>query len=325
MRLSKLSPLMITAVASGLVLTGCSSGGSSGATGSGGSDKGVDNIFFANPLPAYPDWAAADACFRQALEDNGIEGTSQGPTGLQMNDQFILDRISQAITSGEYDGIVMVPVQPAKYEPFVKRAEDAGMHVGTLQLAAPGADFSMGTDPAEYGAAVAEAIGQRPGQQNVIVITDAAGGIGEPFVTGFEENLPANVTVVATGYDAADPTKTADVVGQSLTAHPEANVVWTWEGTGVAGITTAITEKGLEGKVVGVTNDLTDQAVAGIRDGLLYGTFRQHFCDMGRLAVENLIKLGNGEDVPAKVDTGTTFVTLDNLDEELADAQEEQG
>jgi ribose transport system substrate-binding protein len=130
---------------------------------------------------------------------------------------------------------------------------------------------------------------------------------------------------VARGYDGGDPNKTADVVGQSLAAHPEANVVWTWEGTGVAGITTAIKEKGLEGKVVGVTNDLTDQSVAGVREGLIYGTMRQHFCDMGRLAVENMIKLGKGEQVPASIDTGTTFVTKDNLNAELADAKKDEG
>jgi ABC-type sugar transport system substrate-binding protein len=330
MRSSKPTRLSATVLAVGLLLTACgdNSANDSDATAASGSDSAsgdVKNIFFANPLPAYPDWAAAGNCFEQALEDNGIEGAVQGPTGLQMQDQFVLDRISQAITSGDYDGIVMVPIQPAKYAPFVKGAKDAGMHVATMQLPAPGADFTVGTDAAKYGADVAKAIGERPGEQNVVVITDAAGGIGDVFIKPFEASLPANVKIAATGYDAADPTKTADVVGQSLTAHPEANVVWTWEGTGAAGITTAIKEKGLEGEVVGVTNDLTDQAVAGIRDGLIYGTMRQHFCDMGRLAVENLIGLGKGEEVPANIDTGTTFVTKDNLDQELADARTEQG
>jgi ABC-type sugar transport system substrate-binding protein len=331
MRLPKLAPVAVTVVASGLLLTACGNDSSAGSgtdtAGGSGSERGeVNSIFFANPLPAYPDWAAADSCFKQALKDNGVEGTSQGPTGLQIQDQFVLDRISQATTSGQYDAIMMTPIQAAKYEPFVKRAKDAGMYVATILPNAPveSADLQLGTDLEKYGADVAEAIGQRPGQQNVIVITDAAGGIGDTIVKEFEKNLPSNVKVVATGYDAADPTKTADVVGQSLTAHPEANVVWTWEGTGVAGITTAIKEKGLEGEVVGVTNDLTDQSVAGIRDGLIYGTMRQHFCDMGRLAVENLLKLGKGEEVPATIDTGTTFVTKDNVDQELADAKKEQ-
>lgn len=324
MRPSKFTPVLVTVMAAGLTLTAC---GSDSDSSSGAAAEGVKNIFFANPLPAYPDFAAADKCFKQALEDNGVEGTSQGPTGLQIQDQFVLDRISQAITSGQYDAIMMTPTQAAKYEPFVKQAQDAGMLVATIQANDPveSADIQIGTDLAKYGADVAKAIGDLPGQQNVIAVTDAAGGIGATIVKNFQENLPSNVTVVATGYDAGDPTKTADIVGQSLTAHPEANVVWTWEGTGVAGITTAITEKDLKGKVVGVTNDLTDQAVAGIQDGLIAGTFRQHFCDMGRIAVEDLIKLGKGEDVEATVDTGTTFVTLGNLDQELADAKKQQG
>jgi ABC-type sugar transport system substrate-binding protein len=50
-------------------------------------------------------------------------------------------------------------------------------------------------------------------------------------------------------------------------------VVLSWEGTAVAGITTAIKEKGLVGKVVGVVNDM--EVVAGLKDGTLYGTSRR--------------------------------------------------
>ena len=57
----------------------------------------LKSIFFANPLPAYPDWATADKCFESETAKLGIKGVTQGPTGLQINDQFVLDRISQAI------------------------------------------------------------------------------------------------------------------------------------------------------------------------------------------------------------------------------------
>ena len=77
------------------------------------------------------------------------------------------------------------------------------------------------------------------------------------IINAFKSHLPANVKVVATAFDGGDPSKTVDVAEQLLTAHPETNILFSWEGTAVAGISTAIKEKGKVGKVFGVVNDLT--------------------------------------------------------------------
>ena len=87
------------------------------------------------------------------------------------------------------------------------------------------------------------------------------------IINAFKKHLPSNVKVVATAFDSGDPSKTADVAEQMLTAHPEINIVFSWEGTAVAGITTAIKEKDKVGKVFGVVNDLTPQVVDGISGG----------------------------------------------------------
>src|SRR4051794_38721331 len=158
-------------VASGVVLVAAcgsssDSGKSSGATGGGAT--GVKTIFFANPLPAYPDWGTADKCFKAETAKLGIKGVTQGPTGLQINDQFVLDRISQAIAQ-KYDALMAVPITPAAYEPLFARAKTDGMKIATLNTGSSTKtqDFTVGTDYAVQGAQVAENIGKRPGQQNV--------------------------------------------------------------------------------------------------------------------------------------------------------------
>ena len=165
---------------------------------------------------------------------------------------------------------------------------------------------------------------KRDGQQNVGIITNAPGGIGDTIINAFKEDLPPNVTVVATAFDNADPAKTADVAAQMLTANPEINIIFSWEGTAVAGIITAIKEKDKVGEVFGVVNDLTPQVVDGIKEGTIYGTSQQHFCEMAKQSVDKLIAVSQGEEVPAATDTGTTFVTKDNLDAVLAEAAEAQ-
>ena len=88
-------------------------------------------------------------------------------------------------------------------------------------------------------------------------------------------------------------------------------------------VTGAIKEKGKVGHVFGVVNDLTPQVVDGIRGGTIYGTSRQHFCDMAKKAVDLLVAVSQGKQVPPTTDTGTTFVTKGNLDTVLAEAKDE--
>jgi ABC-type sugar transport system substrate-binding protein len=282
---------------------------------------GLKSIFFANPLPAYPDWGLADKCFNAETAKLGIKGVTQGPTGLAINDQFVLDRISQAI-AGDYDGLMAVPITPPAYDSLFERAKKDGMYIATLNTgdATKNQDFTVGTDYPTQGAQVAANIAKRSGQQNVGIITNAPGGIGDVIINAFNKDLPANVKVVATAFDNADPAKTADVAAQMLTAHPEINIIFSWEGTAVAGITTAIKEKNKVGQVFGVVNDLTPQVVDGIKEGTIYGTSQQHFCDMAKQSVDKLVAVSKGEQVPPATDTGTTFVTKDNLDAVLAEA-----
>lgn len=101
-----------------------------------------------------------------------------------------------------------------------------------------------------------------------------------------------------------------------LTAHPEINVVLSWQGVSSTGIIAAIKEKGAVGTIVGVTNDVTPETIDGIKEGVIFGTSKQNFCKMAVLAVDNLVALANGEKVDEAIDSGITFVTKDNVDKE---------
>lgn len=277
------------------------------------------SIGFANPLPAYPVWAEADKCFNDAIAAAGLKGQTSGPTGLQVDNQFVLDRISQYIATGS-NGLIIVPIDGPMYEPLMKEAKEKGIWVVTLNTGDTTStqDVQLGTDYANQGALVAENLAKREGEQNVIILGNQPTGVHRVFVDGFlkgAEKFP-NVKMVVEAYDQGDPAQTVDVVSRALTAHPEANVVLSWEGNAVSGITTAIKEKDLVGKVVGVVNDITPEVVAGIKDGTIYGTSKQNFCGMASGAVDAIVKLSNGESVPKNIDTGITFVTSDNLEAE---------
>lgn len=280
----------------------------------------LQTIFMANPLPAYPDWATFDTCLLDHADELGIDATTSGPTGLALDNTFTIDGISRAITQG-IDAILMVPIAPDQFNPLIEQARDAGIIVGTVNTgdSTTGQNFTLGTDYPAYGANVAENIGKIGGDQKLLIVTNGPGGIGDVIIESLTANLPDNVEIVDTAFDNADAAQTADVVGTALTTHPEITVIWSWEGTAVAGISTAIKEKDLVGKVVGVVNDLTEQSIAGLRDGTIYGASKQNFCGMATQAIDLAIAVSKGEDVPAATDTGTEFVTIENLDAVLAE------
>jgi ABC-type sugar transport system substrate-binding protein len=323
--------LVVTALS--VAIAGCatspssSAGGapaasSSSASSSTAAQGKLKSIFFANPLPAYPDWGTANSCFYAEVKQFGLKGISQGPTGLQINDQFVLDSISQALAE-RYSAMIVVPITPSEYQPIMQRARAQGMLVATLNTGSSttAQNFEIGTSYPALGQEVAKNIGARGGQQNLGLVTNGPGGIGATIFSSLEANLPSNVHLVATAYDNGDPSKTEDAVAQMLIAHPNINVIYSWEGTAVAGISAAIKQQNRVGKTAGVVNDLTPQVIAGINDGTIYGTNRQHFCLMAQDAVKDFVAVSRGQQVPALTDTGTTFVTKSNLQQVLAEVK----
>ena len=301
---------------------GAPAASSSSASSSTAAQGKLKSIFFANPLPAYPDWGTANACFYAEVKQFGLKGISQGPTGLQINDQFVLDSISQALAE-HYSAMIVVPITPSEYQPIMQRARAQGMLVATLNTGSSttAQNFEIGTSYPALGQEVAKNIGARGGQQNLGLVTNGPGGIGATIFSSLEANLPSNVHLVATAYDNGDPSKTEDAVAQMLIAHPNINVIYSWEGTAVAGISAAIKQQNRVGKTAGVVNDLTPQVIAGINDGTIYGTNRQHFCLMAQDAVKDFVAVSRGQKVPALTDTGTTFVTKSNLQQVLAEVK----
>jgi ABC-type sugar transport system substrate-binding protein len=280
------------------------------------SAKTLKSVFFANPLPDYPVWAEANKCFAKETKQLGITGTTSGPTGLSVNNQFDLDRISQAIANGA-GAIIMVPIVPDEFTPLIKQARAKGILVATLNTGntTTSQNVELGTDYTTQGETIVANLAKRSGPQNLLVLGNQAGGPEGLFVKGIEQGISSHPSVHLEGqiFDNGDPTTTPDTVVSGLTGHPTVNVVVTWEGTATQGVVTAIKESNDTGKVVGVVNDLTPESIAGLKGGQIYGISKQNFCGMATGAVQDLAALTAGKHVPRYVDTGITFVTKQNL------------
>lgn len=261
-------------------------------------------------------WALANRCFASATKQLGIRGTTSGPSGLNVNNQYTLDSISQAIADN-YGAIIMVPIEPPEFTSLMKQAKAKGILIATLNTGNSTTlqNVELGTNYTDQGQTIVANLAKRPGQQYMLALGQNAGGPQRLFVNGLEAGIKQhpNVHLVAQIFDNADPNQTTDVVDSALTAHPKANIVVSWEGTATQGIVTAIRESHKIGKVFGVVNDLTPESIAGMKAGEIYGISKQNFCGMATGAVKDLAAVAQGKKVPSYIDTGITFVTRHNL------------
>ena len=279
--------------------------------------SGLKSIFFANPLPDYPAFATANKCFLAETKKLHIKGSTSGPSGLSVNNQFTLDGISQAIAD-HYGAIIMVPIEPPQFTAAIKQARAHKILVATINTgnATTNQNVELGTNYSSQGATLVAKLALRSGPQNIIEVGNAPGGAQALFVNGIEAALPSypNVHFLAQVFDNGDPNQTTDVVNTALEANPTANVVVSWEGTAVQGMVTAIDESNDLGKVVAVVNDITPESVSGMNGGEIYAIMKQNFCTMATEAVLDLVALKNGKRIPSRyVDTGITWVTKSNL------------
>jgi ribose transport system substrate-binding protein len=276
----------------------------------------LKSIFFANPLPSYPSFALANHCFSAETKKLGIQGTTSGPSGLAVNNHYTLDGISQAIAD-HYGAIIMVPIEPPEFDPLIKQARAQGILVATLNTGNSTTlqNVELGTNYTDQAATIVTNLAKRPGQQYILEVGNSAGGPQLLFVNGLKAGITSHPSVhlVTQVFDNGDPNQTTDVVESALEAHPNVNVVVTWEGTATQGVVTAIKESHKVGKVFGVVNDLTPESIAGLKSGEVYGVSKQNFCGMATGAVDDLAAIAQGKPVSNYIDTGITFVTKQNL------------
>jgi ribose transport system substrate-binding protein len=81
------------------------------------------------------------------------------------------------------------------------------------------------------------------------------------------------------------------------------------------GILRALENEGYAGKVKFVGFDSSEKMIAALRSGKLSGFVVQNPMQIGYLAVKTLVGHIRGEHVPRRIDTGSTLVTLENIDQ----------
>ena len=162
-------------------------------------------------------------------------------------------------------------------------------------------------------------------------LADLIGGSGKvgliPFVPGaatselreqgFREALPElpGLNLVAVNYSQSDAAKGMNVTSDMITAHPDIKGIFVANEPGAIGAAQALRTAGKVGDIKLVAFDASGEELKALEDGVIQALVVQNPFKMGYEGVKAAVASVNGEEVPERIDTGVTVITLDNLNE----------
>ncbi len=275
------------------------------------------NIWYVNPLPSFQAWGQSDEAFAAAADRIGYSPTLVGPDTIDI--PAMISMMEQAIAD-DADGIITCSLDPAAFSGVIGEAQAAGITVVSIGCIDEAADYSVGTDNAEYGKVSADIIAAEVGPEANVVILGTARETPNQVaqVEGFRAQVAAEypgITELAWETDNSDPAEAAEKLGAISLAYPEMDALWLIEGAAPGVVPAAFAEAGLEpGEVFVLSIDALDPTLAAIEDGWITTTLTQCYFWASPFAGE-LIKAdqaGNGPEQtlwPIDVDP----VTADRL------------
>ena len=286
---------------------------------SGTADTGETLQFvLVSPLVGHPYWVEVEDGMLYGNAQFGVETQYVGPSELDINAQI---NMFETAIAQQADGIITMALDPDAFVPVINRAVDAGIPVVLIDSDAPDSNrnFYAGTSNYaagyEAGRAMIEATG---GNANIGIITGAiaAPNLNER-IDGFRSaiaNYP-DMTILAVEAAYADLLRGTESAQTLLLTYPEMDAFFGASATDALAAGMVVSEQGRADEFTIVGFDDLDDTLAYIREGVIHATIVQRPFEMGRLGVELLYRIHQG-DAPAEavIDTGVIVVTIDNVD-----------
>ena len=310
--------------AAALLLTSCagSSGGGDGASSEAG---GSLDICYITAAESHAYATPANEAFQAAADEAGVNVTL---LSQDFDVQTGTDQLSTCISRNP-DGIVLWPLDPQAYLPGLITAGDSDIPVVLINTPmdeeAEGhyASFT-GPDVYEEGVLSADALNEAlGGEGNVVIIAGQAGngttiGRTDGFTEQLEE-LGSNIEVLQTVNADFDQQKALELSRDLITRFgDELDGVYANDDTMARGFIDAWTESGRSlddiPAIVGINGQ--QDAFEAIKEGHYTATIVQSPVEDGKLALETIVKVANGETVDARLPIPLTVVTAENVDSE---------
>lgn len=231
---------------------------------------------------------------------------------VQQQVQLVEDMLSQGL-----DGLVIAPCGSAELKPIMQRAVDEGVPVILVDT---DADWDaktayVGTNNRLGGQMAGERIAKSlNGKGNIALVTGIMGHQTHiDRLAGCKEVLAKypGIKIVAEQPANSQRDLAMTVTENILTSNPDLDFVFATAATMAMGAYEAIQADGSKCKLVGF--DADTEVLRLIKQGQVDSLVAQGPYDMGRIGVESMVKVLQGEKLPKLIDVPTALVTIENV------------
>jgi ribose transport system substrate-binding protein len=268
------------------------------------------------PGGGNPFWAAVEKGATEAGTAMGVQVTVLAPP-QESDVPAQIAQIEDAITKG-YDGIAIAPTDPAALAPVLQKAMDAGIKVVFIDTKGENQGVTFIGTNNEAGAKLAGDYmcqNLKSGDKVAILQGIITQSTGKARADGAKAGLSAcGLDIVAETPAEWDKAKGQAAMEDILTKNPDLKGVFGSNDNMALGAVEAIKNANLNGKILVVGFDANPDAAAAILAGDMAASVAQAPSNMGKLGVENVLKLIQGETIESNIDTGTELVTKENAE-----------
>ncbi len=218
------------------------------------------------------------------------------------------------------DAIVMAACDSKALIPVVEKAVKSGVTVVTIDsgIDKPIAASFVATDNIEGARKAADELAKLIGEKGKVGLIPFVPGAATSTMReqGFKEGIAKypNIKLVATLYSQSDVSKGIAVTEDMLTAHPDLAGIFAANEGGAVGCARALDQKKVAGKVKLVAFDASPAQIDALKRGTIQALIVQNPFKMGYEGVKTAVASIAGEKVPARIDTGVTVITKENMD-----------
>ena len=315
---SVLSVLAVGATA-GLVLTGCSSSGTTGAsTGASTSAKtGAVKIAFVPGVIGDEFYVTMQCGIQAAAKAAGATVAMQGP---QKFDPTLQKPIIDAVVASKPDALLVAPTDVAAMQGPLKAAADAGIKVVLVDTTVNDPSFAVSqisSDNTGGGKAAFAAIKKlRPNGGKVLAISvDPGISTTDARVAGFAAAAKADpkFTYLGVQYSHDDPATAAKLVTAALQKDPDIAGIFGTNLFSAEGSATGVRQAGKTSSVSIVGFDAGPSQVKDLQAGVVQALVAQQPATIGQDGVAQALAALSGKPTVKKIQTGFTIITKDNL------------
>lgn len=300
--------LLGTILTVAMLAAGCGGGDQGGGNGGGDTKIALSISTLNNPF-----FIALRDGAQQAADEAGVSlevSNAQGDASQQLNDV-------QNLVTQQFDAIMVNPVDTDAIVPAIQAANQSDIPIIALDRKAASGEVAtvIASDNVKGGREAGEELIRLVGNGPVAQLegvpgTSAARERGQ----GFQEAIDgqSSVNLVASQPAGFDRNQALNVTQNILQSSPDVKGIFAQNDEMALGAVQALGDRaGNEVKIVGF--DGIDDALQAIKDEDMNATVAQQPGRIGRLGVENAMKVIDGEDVPNKIGVEVVLVTQENV------------